>query len=154
MLCVVETSCANAYIVEDLTASDEYKTLIWSLRHSEEKKNVRPTEREKESIIIFAMLNVQINIFFIFACIHVSTMRCENCTVRLSLHKMNHWFPCGISPARWQRMDMDAKLLLQTGWAIVTVSTLFKMHTHNQTLHVQKMYSCAFGSNTRSLCHG
>lgn len=102
------------------------------------KKNIRPTESEKESIIIFAMLNVQINIFFIFACIHVSTMRCENCTVRLSLHKMNHWFPSGISPARWQRMDMDAKLLLQTGWAIVTVSTLFKMHTHNQTLHVQK----------------
>ncbi len=67
MRCVVETSCANAHIVEDLTvnaASDECTYLkletFWG------GKNVRPTERE--GVISFAMLNVQINIFFSYSC--------------------------------------------------------------------------------------
>lgn len=37
------------------------------------KKNVLPTESEKESIIIFAVLNVQINIFF-----HIRVHPCKH----------------------------------------------------------------------------
>lgn len=127
--------CSNTYFMDTVgfaftTTACAFQTRRAKRSHCEEFDNkrhirwIQSTWREKRTCNHFR--SVQINIFFIFVCIHVSTMRCENCTVRPSVHKMKRCFPGGISSVRWHGINMDAQLLLQTGRAIVAVRTPFK----------------------------
>lgn len=113
--------CSNTYFMDTVgfaftTTPCAFQTRRAKLSHCEEFDNkrhirwIQSTWREKRTCNHFR--SVQINIFFIFVCIHVSTMRCENCTVRPSVHKMKRCFPGGISSARWLGINMDAQLSL------------------------------------------